>query len=420
MIEIPPKALVMPVGPAACGKSTLGWKFFPPRSIVSSDECRAMVSDDPTNQECNQRAFDLFHRWMEHRLALGKLVYADATNLTPSARKPLREMAAQYGVPVIVVRFDVPEEECRKRNLARERRVPDHVITKHVAQARTAIGDLEREGYEQIITVGMDDNTIVSLSSYPPVLRATGFDIIGDVHSCADELLYLLNSLGYTTTLDSDDRVIWAHPQGRKLVFVGDITDRGPYPLSTLHIWRSAVRSGHGAVMGNHDDKLRRALRGNKVFLSHGLAETYAALQTVSQEDRQAYLALLDTTPYQLRLVVDGHPDVYVCHAGMPRDMIGRDDKAARAHCIYGEVLGHGPDGYPVRGNAWEATWTAGGDDPILIHGHVVNEKVYPQDFVNVLNVDTGCAFGGHLTAYRYPEHEIVQVPALKTYAEHH
>lgn len=77
----------------------------------------------------------------------------------------------------------------------------------------------------------------------------TGYDIIGDVHGCADKLTTLLKKLGY---LERDGA--YRHPQKRQAVFVGDLIDRGPFQLESVAIPRAMVEHGTAQiVIGNHE-----------------------------------------------------------------------------------------------------------------------------------------------------------------------
>jgi protein phosphatase len=417
-IEIPAHALVLPVGPAGCGKSYFAEQHFPRTAIVSSDLCREMVSDDMTNQECNRHAFHLFHEWIGARLAMRKLVYADATNVRGRSRKELRQIAAATGAPVIVFRFAADLDTCLSQNRQRDRFVPEHVIKSHVEAAEESREHLSTEGYAAIYTINPSREYEIVVKSGVQAAEAPGFDIIGDIHGCEDELKLLLHKLGYRIgTLHAGEGSSYVHPQGRKLVFVGDITDRGPRNVGALRTVKLALEGGHLSVMGNHDDKLRRALKGNKVQMGHGLAETYRQLyEDASHAERQTFYEMLVNTPYQIRLAVPGYPEVTVCHAGLPQRLVGLDNNEARNHAIYGEVLGFGPDGTPVRGDAWKDGWRAGVEAPWLVHGHTVTQNPRPTWEYNVVNVDTGCVFGGYLTAFRYPSCTIEQVRAFQVY----
>lgn len=420
-INIPSRALVLTVGPAGCGKSTFVEWHFPATTIVSSDRCREMVSDSETDQSQNKQAFELFHTWIRLRLAAGRLTVADATNLLPSARTRLREIAAVTNTPVIVLEFEASLDTCLAQNRRRARFVPEHVIQKHVNLATQAHAELGREGYAALHTISTDSPSRVHVWSGVRSAQAPGFDIIGDVHGCADELRELIAALGYRVdTIFLGEGVSYVHPEGRQLVFVGDITDRGPKSLQALRIVQLALEGGHHMVLGNHDSKLMRALRGNKVQMGHGLAATWAELQTASEAERQTIYRWLSALPYQLTLFTGfGISQVVVSHAGLPRRLVGQDTSEARNHAIYGEVIGTvTPGEYPVRGVQYIYDWPLHSGAAIQVHGHTVVDNPQLDAAYGVYDIDTGCAFGGQLTALRWPEGKFVSIPARAMYCE--
>ncbi|HEX8271225.1 MAG TPA: AAA family ATPase [Longimicrobiaceae bacterium] len=166
--EIPANALVILVGPSGCGKSTFARRRFRDTEVVSSDECRRLVSDDEANQAATAQAFEVFHAIVRGRLSLGRLAVADATNLGPGARARLRAEAARWGAPAVVLVLDVPLETCLAQNLERARRVPPEVIELHYAQFEEARSALPAEGYDAVHVVGPDAEVAIG----PPVRKA--------------------------------------------------------------------------------------------------------------------------------------------------------------------------------------------------------------------------------------------------------
>lgn len=155
-IHVPADALVILVAPAGAGKSTFVSRHFRPTEIVSSDRCRALVSDDETDQSATGPAFEVFHAILRGRLRMGRLSVADATNLEPLPRERLRELARRYGRPAVAIVLDVPIEIARERNLARPRSVPDHVLELHYERLRETRAVLGGEGYDAIYDLRPD------------------------------------------------------------------------------------------------------------------------------------------------------------------------------------------------------------------------------------------------------------------------
>lgn len=238
-----------------------------------------------------------------------------------------------------------------------------------------------------------------------------GFDIVGDVHGCADELEDLLGALGYrldwTNGATKDVRI--TPPRGRRLVLAGDLVDRGPRTPDVLRIAMAACEQGVGfCVPGNHDAKFLRWMLGRDVKLNHGLGQSaeQMALETQDFHDRvRTFISGLDLYFWcdEGRLLIS--------HAGIREDFIGRLSKRIRRFCLYGDTSGEKDEtGLPIRYH-----WAAHYQGPVtLVYGHT---PVATADWVNnTLCVDTGCCFGGKLTALRWPEREILSVPARAQY----
>lgn len=234
------------------------------------------------------------------------------------------------------------------------------------------------------------------------------FDIIGDVHGCAEELEELLAQLGYMVAVD-DAAAGLSHPEGRRIIFLGDLVDRGPDSPGVLRRVMAMVASGQALCLpGNHDDKLLRKLRGRNVRVAHGLAETLAQLEGEPPAFSKQVVAFLASLPSHY--VLDGGRLV-VAHAGMPRSLQGRETPRARDFALYGETTGKTDEhGLPVRVN-WALRYRG---RAAVIYGHTPVAE--PRWLHNTINIDTGCVFGGRLTALRYPERALVAVPARRAY----
>lgn len=238
------------------------------------------------------------------------------------------------------------------------------------------------------------------------------FDIIGDVHGCADELETLLALLGYAVSWP----VAGGHPDiitshGRQIIFVGDLVDRGPRAADTVAIVMTMCAAGQAfCVPGNHDTKFRRWLDGHHVTMTHGLQTTADDFAGVDSKRRAAVSQFIRALPPYLWL--DGGRLV-VAHAGIRADMIGHVSHKIENFCLYGDTdSGKTAHGLPIRYN-WAARYDGA---PLVVYGHVC---VLEPAWVNgTVCIDTGCCFGGSLTALRYPEREIISVPARHTYVK--
>ena len=414
LLDIPDFSLVLLIGATGSGKSTFAAKWFAPTEIVSSDRCRGMVADDENDQEVSSDAFGLAHAIAGARLKNRKIVVVDATNVRAADRREWVEIArAWHALPVAIV-IDPGLDVCVARNLLRpDRQFGPRVPQRMISEIRRGLRGLKDEGFRQVwrlTTVEAAEAARVERTPLWTDRRADKgpFDVIGDVHGCADELEALLARLGYVVAWQGKEVTI-SHPEGRKLVFVGDLVDRGPRSTDVLRIAMAAVAAGHYCVQGNHDQKLYRFLSGRKVTVNHGLQETIDQLETEPAEFVPKVKAFLDTLRSHYWL--DGGA-LAVAHAGLKAEMIGRGSAAVRAFACYGDTTGEtDDDGLPVRLD-WAQDYRG---KTVVLYGHT--PIAAPQWVNGTLNIDTGCVFGGALTALRWPERELVAEAAAREYA---
>jgi protein phosphatase len=413
-IAVPELSLVALVGMSGCGKSTFAASHFAATEVLSSDFCRALVADDENDQSATEAAFDVLHYIAGKRLAAGRLVVVDATNVQPEARKSLVALAKRHHVFAVAIVLDVSQEICAERNAKRpDRDFGSHVLRNQRSQLRRSLGGLRREGfYRNWVLHGVDeiDSAVIERVPLWTDRRADRgpFDIIGDVHGCYDELVEVLDQLGYEIGGDGTDAV---HPDGRRAFFVGDLVDRGPAVPAVLRLAMGMVEAGHAlAIPGNHENKLARALKGSQVTTGHGLAETLRQLEAEPPEFSAKVAEFIDGLVSHF-VLDDGR--LVVAHAGMREDMAGRSSGAVRSFALYGDTTGE-TDAYglPVR-YPWAQDYRG---KAAVVFGHTPSpEAVWVN---NTICIDTGCVFGGKLTALRWPERELVSVPARQVYWE--
>jgi len=345
-LAIPELSLVALIGPSGCGKSTFAAKHFLKTEVISSDFCRGLVSDDENDQASTKDAFDVLHFIVRKRLALRRLAVVDATNVQQEARKPLVAIAREYHAVAVAIVFRLPEELCRERNRGRpDRDFGAHVVRQQHQQMRRSIRGLEREGFRYIYVLNSPEQVeSVQIERQPlwtNLRHEHGpFDIIGDVHGCFDELMELLGKLGYDVHGDSTDGRSYAvgNPAGRKLVFLGDLVDRGPNSPGVMRLVMSVVRSGAGfCVAGNHDVKLSRALKGRNVQVTHGLAESLEQLGNESDDFKREVAEFIENL--RSHYVLD-EERLVVAHAGMKEEMQGRASRVVREFALFGETTG--------------------------------------------------------------------------------
>jgi protein phosphatase len=411
---IPELSFVVLIGVSGSGKSTFARKHFKPTEILSSDYCRGLVSDDENSQAATKEAFEVLHFIARKRLAAGKLTVVDATNVQPESRKPLVEIAREFHCLPVAIVLDVPERVAHDRNKTRpDRDFGPHVIRQQSQQLHRSLRGLEREGFRHVHVLKSLEEIELAVIERQPLwnnLRHEHgpFDIIGDVHGCFDELVELLRRLGHSV----DEGAFAVQPvNGRKLVFVGDLVDRGPKIPQVLKLAMNAVTNRAAlCVPGNHDVKLMRKLRGRDVQITHGLAESLSQLANEPEDFRKRVAEFIDDLVSHY-VLDDGK--LVVAHAGMKEAMQGRGSGAVREFALFGETTGETDEfGLPVRCN-WAAEYRG---SAAVVYGHTPVPE--PEWLNRTINIDTGCVFGGKLTALRYPENELVFVPAKQTYAE--
>lgn len=283
-IEIPEFALVLLVGASGMGKSTFASKHFLPTEVVSSDRMRGWIADDETDQSATSDAFDVLHFIVEKRLKNRRFTVVDATSVQPESRKSLVALARKWHALVVAITFELPEEVALARNAERpDRQFGAGPVRRQMLNLKRSIKSMGREGIRYVHRLRSIEQVeaveITRTRLWTDRREDSGpFDIIGDVHGCADELETILDELGYQVSWDGKD-VRVTPPEGRRAIFVGDLVDRGPRSPDVLRIAKHMVDSGTAlAVVGNHDDKLKRHLSGRNVKPTHGLAETIEQL----------------------------------------------------------------------------------------------------------------------------------------------
>lgn len=417
-LDLPNLSLVVLVGASGSGKSTFAAEHFLPTEVLSSDHCRGLVSDDDNEQSATDDAFEVLHFIAGKRLARGLLTVVDATNVQKHAREALIRLAREHDVLPVAIVLDLPESVCVQRNADRsERPFGAGVVRRQRKDLQRSLKSLQREGFRKVHT--LHDETEVSTARIrrEPLLNdrreETGpFDVIGDVHGCRDELETLLGELGYRIHHDAAGRAADAHhPEGRRAILLGDLVDRGPDTPGVLRLAMGMVSSGNAlAVAGNHEHKLVRALRGRNVKISHGLEKSLAQLAGEDDEFQRRAHEFCDGLV--AHYVLD-HGDLVVAHAGLPERYHGRASGRVRAFALYGDTTGETDEfGLPVR-YPWAQDYRG---NAVVLYGHT---PVPEAEWVNrTLCLDTGCVFGGRLTALRYPEHDLVSVPAEQVWSE--
>jgi protein phosphatase len=418
-ISLPEFCLVLLIGASGSGKSTFARRHFKATEVVSSDWARGLVSDDENSLEATTDAFELVHNLVEIRLRRRLLTVVDATNVRAEDRAKFVAVAKKWHALCAAIVIDPGEDVCLARNAQRpDRQFGPHVVRNHRLALRKGLRGLQREGFRNVHELMSEEAinaaVITRTKLWTDKRDETGpFDIIGDVHGCADELEALLAKLGYALSWSEgpERKCRVAPPVGRKVVFVGDIVDRGPRVADALRIVMDMVEDGHAfCVIGNHEAKVEKWLGGRDVKMTHGLQQSVDDLEAAGRDFKERVKRFIGKMVSHYML--DGGK-LAVAHAGIKAEMQGRASGRIREFCLYGETTGETDEfGLPVRHN-WAAEYRSATK---VVYGHT---PVLDAEWLNnTICLDTGCVFGGKLTALRYPEMELVSEPARTTYAE--
>ncbi|MFC4640112.1 metallophosphoesterase [Deinococcus hohokamensis] len=395
-LRLPALALVALIGARSAGKSTFAARHFAPEEVLSAP---AGLAED--------EALGAVLAAAGERLARGALAVVDLRLVRPHERRQVVDLARAHDVSAVAVVLDLPRSDLAARLALGEDRASQAA---EVTELHRTLPGLEKEGFRRVWVLRRAAEVrglrVRRVPLAPDRRELTGpFDLIGDVHGCLPELLELLERLGYRVTGDTV-----TPPPGRRAVFLGDLVDRGPDSAGTLRLVMGMVRSGAAlCVPGNHDEKLVRALDGKAVRALHGLDLTLAQLQAAGEAFRTQVRAFVTGLPSHL--VLDGG-QLVVAHAGLPEHLQGRQSGRVRSFALYGDTTGRLDEhGLPVRRD-WAQHY---GGEALVVYGHT--PVAAPRWVKRTVNIDTGCAFGGHLSALRYPEGQTVSVPARAQYA---
>lgn len=438
-IPFPHAGIIVLVGPSNSGKTTLLRRLvdegtFLQTEIVSSDEYRTRLGDtdfmDWKNrpreeadiifndyQLLSSLAFEAMNTTIAMRCRLGKLTVVDATHLQEEYRKQYIDLADKHNVPCIAWVLDVQEETLLKRDDQRDHPRGRQRVKQQLGQFKRSLRSIKDEGFAYTYTLKDTDGVLFARKQNPLLVEiGAGLDIIGDIHGCYNEMIELLDKLGYTV----DENGLYKHPEDRQLVSVGDVMSRGPQSLKTMIFWKKHVESGVARMIdSNHGWKIARYLGGRNVILSHGDEHIATELEQYAQEAGDEAATILKnemkqfllSAPSHLLFCRNGVRRVVVAHAGIRDEYIGKHSKRIQDFCRYGDTDGMDGKGTPVR-KEWYVEHESG---EIIVWGH--DPRPFPTVVKNTVNIDQGAVFGGSLTAYRYPEQQFVSIKAKRDYA---
>lgn len=242
----------------------------------------------------------------------------------------------------------------------------------------------------------------------------TTYLMMSDFHGVIEEGLKLLALAGWEVVYNSDRGFeVLSCPENEQIVFCGDATDRGPASDLVLELVMDLHDQGYlNFVEGNHDSKLYRYLKGNKVNIGHGLEMTIEQLKSRGENFTQRVFNFLANIPWKFET------EDFVCvHAAYSGEQYNQ--KHARDLALYGDVSKEKDnDGFPIRLNNWMYKYQ--GTKPVIF-GHIVHRDVsfYNTAKSKAIAIDTGGVFGGMLSAYRWPSGQIYQVKCKEYFTGH-
>ncbi len=436
-LKLPQGAIVLCIGPSNSGKSTLLEKLIAEQlllrsEVVSSDTYRELVSDiqyidfstvSPEDQDVlyedyqqlSMEAFHVLHEVVASRAKLNKVTFVDATHLRQAERAKYMEMAKKHHVPLIALVFDIPKEDIFKRDEQRLEPRGKKRLEQQIRTFQNELRHIKKEPFAKLYIWRGEDLTIARQASPHLLDIGSGIDVIGDIHGCFDEMMALIQKLGYEKKGE-----LYTHPQGRRLLSAGDIMSRGPKSLETMLFWLRQIEAGESFMIdSNHGWKIARWLQGQKVTLQHGdelVAQEFEQYEKeYGMEEAEAlkkrFADMLLAAPSHYILARNNIRKAVVAHAGILDRYIGKESKRIRDFCRYGDVQGTDERGKPIRGDWFMDHKT----NELIIWGH--EPKLKPFKANRTINIDQGVVFGGQLTAFRYPEESFVAVDAQHNYA---
>ncbi|WP_066066643.1 polynucleotide kinase-phosphatase [Neobacillus soli] len=440
-IHLPFAGIVLFVGPSNSGKTTILNRLIAenqilPSEVISSDQFRVLVSDiefinwnqrpkveaDALFDEyyrISNEAFEAMDYLIGKRCRLNKLTIIDATHLKEDDRERYIRLGKKYHVPVVAIVLNVVEKELISRDEERDFPRGKNRIKQQYQHFKRTLRFIKKEGFHrtyilsdaelQGLEMGRQENSLF-------IDVGNGIDFIGDIHGCFEEFIELLKKLGYKENAEG----LFLHPEGRKILSLGDVMSRGPRSLETLQFFKRHVMAGHAYMIdSNHGWKIARWLDGRNVNLAHG--DENVAAEFAEYEGRfgkeaadilkEELKELLLKAKSHLVIQRNGVKVAVATHAGMKDYYIGKQSQRISDFCRYGDSEGLDENGKPLRKD-----WTINHQsNELIIWGH--DPKPQPLLVNNTLNIDQGVVFGGQLTAYRYPEKQFVSVQAKQDYA---
>ncbi len=439
-VYVPYAGIILCVGPSNSGKTTLLQSWIQTQQVkssevVSSDDYRERVGDlrfldwknrprDEASSLMEQyriqstEAFQTMDAIIESRCRLNKLTIVDATHLHPSDRERYRNIARSHHLPILTLVFHTKEATLLLRDSERDEPRGKKRVKQQLQTFKQQLRLLKKERYARSYSIYEDETVRLIRPVTSPIELdvGKGLDIVGDIHGCFDEFLILLHKLGY----QQNTAGFYIHPEGRKILSLGDIMSRGPKSLQTLQFFYNHIQAGLAYMVdSNHGWKIARWLDGKQVQLTHGddkVEQEFLAYEHAHGVEKAAKLKeqlkdLLLKAPSHYVLKKNGVATAVCVHAGIRDEWIGKQSHEISDIARYGETDGFDDAHKPIRKD-----WTVHHKtNPLIIWGHDPRKKAMTVN--GTLNIDQGAVFGGELTAFRYPERDLLSVDVETDYS---
>lgn len=400
-------------GPSASGKSSFTQQLItqglPEDAIISTDTIRKQILgstfslDDYGIRETligwdlNQNEiFNIISNILDIRLKQKLPTILDATNLNDNARKPYVELAKKHGMETNIIIFDIAKEELEERLSKRKERFDFSVVEKQLLSFQ------KDSIYPYILA---EKNAIFILT--PNLLPTTKLDVVGDTHGLLQETIQLLAKTGWKF----HDFVFSHDDTERKILFLGDIVDRGLESIQLLQAVAKTIKQGNGYfILGNHEAKLissyeqfisENIVRGKSLSSSQTFID-FLKLDTIEQDSLYQFLKN-SPTYYCLwinkdtQLAIQGDELIDVPASKVVKIGFSHADidyfhpyKVTFSHALYGKRRADKGADIDLE---YENNFLAGINDHIFMRGHVLN---FSQQN-HVYSLEDNQAFAGNL-----------------------
>ena len=383
-------SLYLMSGPPASGKSTLLKNLnLPEGAVISSDSIRNQLYGvkkyfkDGVEKgslygwdKNGYTVFAIMAEMINARLREGLTTFVDAMNLEDSDRKYFIDLAQKIGCDYKVMIFNVPLDELHRRNNARYFEVSPEIIDEGFKK-------LQRTSEYPYITIEPEDTVELT----PLTLKGTHFDVVGDCHGLLDDFLKLLKKLGY----QHNEEGVPYHPEGRQLVFLGDVIDRGQQSVLMLHYVEQAVRlGGHYFIPGNHEEKLARTWEfwiktGEAVGRSRSNTETFLSLMKQPMDVQERLIRFIQHQP-AYRIIETPHEQFACVHSDIE---YFNPLETPRSGVMYGSSFNGDYD----TDLKYQEAYEKGLNQYTLLRGHVLSTSLQN----NVHSIEFDQAYDGDL-----------------------